>query len=185
MNLLRRSAESLLAVLTFIVALLPFALLVLAVMLRSGRPIFDLRRALGPKGKVVTFYRVRTEGLRGLVVLGTFVRWSRLDRFPQLWNVVRGEASLVGLRPSTSAARRPDNLDGRKALHLVGESVREMGILVFVFAPLDASFRVKNEQPSLVARYLVLIEVIALCVIAIGIIMESVTFAPTRSREEE
>ncbi len=60
-----------------------------------------------------------------------------------------------------------------------------MGILVFVFAPLDASFRVKNEQPSLVARYLVLIEVIALCVIAIGIIMESVTFAPTRSREEE
>lgn len=40
-------------------------------------------------------------------------------------------------------------LDRRKAYHLVGESLREIGILLLVFGPLDALFQ--RGRPSLLA----------------------------------
>jgi hypothetical protein len=59
--------------------------------------------------------------------------------------------------------------DKRKAQHLLGESIRDIGILVAVFGPLDAFFQ--RERPSLLT--LTSIVVGGLLFIALGIILEA------------
>ena len=76
-----------------------------------GPAIFKQRR-VGKDGRQFTMYKFRTmvpdaekdgpkfatEGDTRLIRGGSFLRKSRLDEIPQLWNVLRGEMSLVGPR---------------------------------------------------------------------------------------
>jgi hypothetical protein len=79
-------------------------------------------------------------------------------------------------RPSPEPTKRADIIDRGKALHLLGESVRDIGVLVLVFAPLDAYFQ--TERPE--TWILVLIEGGALCFVGIGIVLESLTVEPRK-----
>jgi exopolysaccharide biosynthesis polyprenyl glycosylphosphotransferase len=90
------------------------ALIAAAALVTSGRPILFAQRRTGLDGRDFRMLKFRTmvedaEAAGGPVWssdddprrtgLGTFLRRFSLDELPQLWNVLRGEMSLVGPRP--------------------------------------------------------------------------------------
>jgi sugar transferase (PEP-CTERM system associated) len=93
---------------------LPFVpFIILAVRLSSPGPIFFRQTRVGLRGRpfsVIKFRTMRQDAEAGGAVwatkndprvtsLGRFMRKTRLDEIPQLWNVLRGEMGFVGPRP--------------------------------------------------------------------------------------
>jgi len=95
-----------------IILLAPVMLAVaLLVLLTMGRPVLFRQQRPGLRGKPFTLYKFRTmrdartasgELLPDDLRLTTFGKWLRstsLDELPELFNVLKGEMSLVGPRP--------------------------------------------------------------------------------------
>ncbi len=119
----KRSLDVLTASILLALCLPLFALVAVAIWADSGLPVLFRATRLGKDGRVFTMYKFRTmvrdapallseyahlNLAVGMVKIpddprvtraGRWLRASSVDELPQLWNVLRGDMSLVGPRP--------------------------------------------------------------------------------------
>ncbi len=106
-------ASTLVAAIGLILFMPLFPFVLLMVRLSSPGPIFFRQERVGLNGKIFHVYKFRTMVVNAeasgaqwaqkndprVTRVGQFMRKTRLDEVPQLWNVLRGDMSFVGPRP--------------------------------------------------------------------------------------
>ena len=108
---MKRLFDFLVALLALVLLALPLLLLALLVRRKLGSPVLFRQVRPGLRGQPFEMVKFRTmtdaRGADGallpdavrLTPFGRFLRVSSLDELPELWNVLKGEMSLVGPRP--------------------------------------------------------------------------------------
>ena len=108
---MKRLFDVLFAVLTLLLLALPLLSLIWLVRNKLGGPVFFRQIRPGLHGKPFEMVKFRTmtdeRGPDGLLLpdalrltsFGRFLRSTSLDELPELWNVIKGDMSLVGPRP--------------------------------------------------------------------------------------
>jgi Undecaprenyl-phosphate glucose phosphotransferase len=115
--------DSVLSAFLLLLVLPVIGVIALAIKLDSPGPVFFHQRRYGFSGRVFEAFKFRTMYTAQTDVLGAqltrrkdpritrvgrFLRRTSLDELPQLFNVLRGEMSLVGPRPHPLAAKAAD-----------------------------------------------------------------------------
>ncbi|MCB9850685.1 MAG: sugar transferase [Phycisphaerales bacterium] len=122
--MLKRAFDVVVSVIGLCISLPFYPLVALAIKLEDGGPVFYSQDRVGRNGTVFKLYKFRTmrpDAENGesrwasrndprITRVGRLLRLSRLDEFPQFYNILIGDMSVVGPRPE-----RPD-IDA--ALHL-------------------------------------------------------------------
>ena len=109
MNLIR--IVDFLAAFFGLILLSPFIFIIAVILFTEHRKPFFIQKRLGKNQKPFTLIKFRSMSPKAanlptheisadlITRTGKFIRATKLDELPQLWNVLKGEMSLVGPRP--------------------------------------------------------------------------------------
>jgi lipopolysaccharide/colanic/teichoic acid biosynthesis glycosyltransferase len=132
-----------------------------AAYLDTGLSGFFKQKRIGENGKLISVFKIRSmRNISGIVTtvttdkdprisfIGRFLRKTKIDELPQLWNVLRGTMSLVGPRPDVPGFA--DALEGEDRIIL---TVRP-GItgLASLFFHNEEELLAKEENPEEYSR---------------------------------
>jgi len=108
---LPRQAEAPIALAGLVMVAPLIALAAIAVAVTSRGPVIFRQKRMGRKGRPFTMYKLRTMRVTNsgpqvtagddvrVTPVGKFLRKTKLDELPELWNVLKGDMSLIGPRP--------------------------------------------------------------------------------------
>jgi lipopolysaccharide/colanic/teichoic acid biosynthesis glycosyltransferase len=127
-RILKRSFDLVVSAVGLLLLALPFAMVALAIKLSSTGPVFYRQQRIGRGEQPFCLYKFRTMSVRGdgplitvqgdprITRLGRALRRWKLDELPQLWNVLRGDMSIIGPRPEVEHLVRHYTPDQRRLL---------------------------------------------------------------------
>ncbi len=120
-NGLPRQAEAAIALVGLVMVAPLIALTAIAIAVTSRGPVIFRQKRMGRKGRPFTMYKLRTmlPASAGLQVtagddvritpVGKFLRKTKLDELPELWNILKGDMSLIGPRPEVPRYVDPED----------------------------------------------------------------------------
>ena len=131
-GVIKRGIDLMVSLCCLVLLLVPFALVAVAIRLDSPGPALFRQRRPGRGGRPFRIWKFRTMAHRPgrtgaepppqsadvrVTRIGTWLRRSGIDELPQLVNVLRGEMSLVGPRPTL--LERAERYDARQRRRLL------------------------------------------------------------------
>src|SRR5262245_63688194 len=108
---LPRQAEAVIALAGLVMVAPLIALAAIAIAVTSRGPVIFRQKRMGRKGRPFTMYKLRTMRVANsgplvtagddsrVTPIGKFLRKTKLDELPELWNILKGDMSLIGPLP--------------------------------------------------------------------------------------
>lgn len=144
-ELLKRALDIVVSLIMLLLLAPLFAVVALLIRLESPGPVFFAQTRVGRWGKLFKMYKFRSmvtnaeklleklkeqnESGAGVIFkmkkdpritrTGAFIRKTSIDELPQLWNVLKGDMSLVGPRPAIPSEVAEYTLDDRRRLDAI------------------------------------------------------------------
>jgi len=102
-DILKRVMDVVLSFIGGVISLVFYPFVFLAIKIEDRGSIFFAQERVGKNNKIIKVRKFRTMVNNKVTRVGKWLRKTRIDELPQLWNVVSGDMSMIGPRPEIPA----------------------------------------------------------------------------------